>query len=492
MSFGISLSDVITLSELAKGTYDGWRNAPDKYRSIVGDLYMLQTTLDKLNTVARAPNSPLREDHSGMRQWKKLSSGCKSLLAELDEIQKKYSTLKTDDHKQTWKRIKFGSSNLDSLRQQLVIKTAGLNAYLSALELNSLGRIEHEIFPQMLSRLDHLAARRRKWNESSSSLTTYNDDDKVVWKKFRRDLYSAGFRSADIEKFAPKLKTFLGQLQSTEPLDGVPREDSSSPTSKRSSIVDSEAPQKGPSTDIWIQLVNENQDMEKTRSNGKKGKESKTRQYSLPNNFPVKHTPGHDSQQKHHSTTEHMQNSMGNMRFSNGQPPIISKQTISAGNEDCYNLYSASGQGRVETIRALLANGADINISRNDGATPLHEAAFNGHFKTVELLLTKGANITATDEEGWTALHYASYGGHAKVVRLLLANGAEFAVTEEEGWTPLHCASHQGHVKVAILLIEKGAKVTATDKSMLTPLLRATYREHFKLAGLLRKEVAKL
>jgi ankyrin repeat protein len=250
---------------------------------------------------------------------------------------------------------------------------------------------------------------------------------------------------------------------------------------KRSPRVDPEAHQDAAFPDIWIQVAIEDQDIDKTRLGGNRGTERRKREYSLPNNLPSQDTPGHDGQLKHCSSTENVQNLTRNKRLSPRQPPFIDNRRISADHEDYYDLWSASRQGKLKMVRKLLANGADINISCNGGATPLHEASLNGHLKIVQLLIMEGANIKATDIEGWTALHAASYGGHLTIVDLLIEEGAEFRVTETEGWTPLHCASDQGHVDVAKLLIDKRANVTAIDKSMLTPLRRAELRGHDKL-----------
>jgi ankyrin repeat protein len=46
----------------------------------------------------------------------------------------------------------------------------------------------------------------------------------------------------------------------------------------------------------------------------------------------------------------------------------------------------------VDTVRALLAAGADVKAARPDGATPLLVAVINGHEDLVDLLLDKGAD----------------------------------------------------------------------------------------------------
>lgn len=83
-------------------------------------------------------------------------------------------------------------------------------------------------------------------------------------------------------------------------------------------------------------------------------------------------------------------------------------------------IFSGTGLGRaayhghIETVRELLANGADPNLDNNNGGIPLVGAAEWGHIEVVELLLAKGANLNAKREDAWwtaTALMAASYNG---------------------------------------------------------------------------------
>jgi ankyrin repeat protein len=70
-------------------------------------------------------------------------------------------------------------------------------------------------------------------------------------------------------------------------------------------------------------------------------------------------------------------------------------------------------------VRALLANGADIDAKRIDGATALFVASQNGHHEVVRELLAKGADIQAKRIDGATALFMATQNAHMKVQALL-------------------------------------------------------------------------
>ncbi|KAI9783533.1 MAG: hypothetical protein M1839_003703 [Geoglossum umbratile] len=227
MSFGFSISDIITLTQLITRTYNGWKKACGEYASITGDLAVLQTLLMRVKAEAEAPNSLFSRNPDDLKGWKTLYKSCRSLVAELEEILNKYKSLGTN-RRRTWDRIRMGNKNLDSLSRQLVKQTAGISAFVSVLGMSSQGRVENKVFPELLQRMDHIAEQIRNGNASSSTaLTTYDNDDKAVWREFRRDMIGVGIRSSDIHKYSAALKTYLSRLQreglldEEEPLNNV-------------------------------------------------------------------------------------------------------------------------------------------------------------------------------------------------------------------------------------------------------------------------------
>jgi ankyrin repeat protein len=70
-------------------------------------------------------------------------------------------------------------------------------------------------------------------------------------------------------------------------------------------------------------------------------------------------------------------------------------------------------------IELLLAKGANINIKKNDGYTPLHLAVGRGNVAMVELLVAKGADVNVKNNAGDTPLMLAK----DDKVRALLAGG---------------------------------------------------------------------
>ena len=87
------------------------------------------------------------------------------------------------------------------------------------------------------------------------------------------------------------------------------------------------------------------------------------------------------------------------------------------------SLYAAASAGRVDEVRRLIAEGAEVDLMyRYD--EPLHGAAAGGHAEVVALLLDAGANANGGGMLG-TPLHAAAAGGNPAVIELLIARGAK-------------------------------------------------------------------
>ena len=74
-------------------------------------------------------------------------------------------------------------------------------------------------------------------------------------------------------------------------------------------------------------------------------------------------------------------------------------------------LMFAARSGSVDTVRRLLAAGADIDAATAEYGSPLVIAAASGHEDLALYLLEAGADATVADENGVTALHYALLNG---------------------------------------------------------------------------------
>ena len=100
-------------------------------------------------------------------------------------------------------------------------------------------------------------------------------------------------------------------------------------------------------------------------------------------------------------------------------------------------LMIASEEGDEESVRALIAMGADVSAADRDGHTPLHRAAFMGHARVVAALAQARAVIDAVDKDGNSALHHAGRGSQEAIFELLeLRYGADAEVRNGKGELP--------------------------------------------------------
>ncbi len=138
-------------------------------------------------------------------------------------------------------------------------------------------------------------------------------------------------------------------------------------------------------------------------------------------------------------------------------------------------LFAASVGRRYALALMLLDRGANPNLARDTGRTPLLAAikrGFDTNFyerepesqKLVNALLEKGADVDARDEDGVTPLEEAARIGDAETIRALVARGANLATKNNEGESPLHVAAQELRGLAVRALIEAGSPMTTRQK----------------------------
>ena len=126
-------------------------------------------------------------------------------------------------------------------------------------------------------------------------------------------------------------------------------------------------------------------------------------------------------------------------------------------------LLHAVKAGNQGTVRALIADGADVNAGEADGTTPLHWAAYSSELAIAELLVAAGASATVANRYGVLPLSLAAVGGNAAIIELLLAAGADPNSVQGEGETALMTAARTGKPEAVEVLLEHGAYVNAVE-----------------------------
>ena len=182
--------------------------------------------------------------------------------------------------------------------------------------------------------------------------------------------------------------------------------------------------------------------------------------------------------------------------------------SIRAGNKQWGGLTPlifATREGNLDTVKALLEAGADVNETSEYGWTALLVATHDRFYKLGVYLLEQGANPNLANEGGWTPLYIATdnrniEGGdyptrqpdldHLEYIKRLLEARADpnlrmRSSTEtrtvfthqwllEEGATPFLRAAQSGDVVLMKLLLDHGADPKISTAGKVTPLMVAS------------------
>jgi hypothetical protein len=182
-------------------------------------------------------------------------------------------------------------------------------------------------------------------------------------------------------------------------------------------------------------------------------------------------------------------------------------------------LLRAARRGDEEKAAFVLNLGAEIDVGKAKGKTPLIQAITAGQWSMACLLVEKGADVQGAPPEQKTPLLHAVERGDAAIVRLLLDAGASpdagqtyttvqyyERVNEDSGiagffketshymrttphqLTPLTLAAHDGKSEIVRILLEAGARRDLRGKDDMTALACAEAQGHPRVAALLRAE----
>jgi len=120
------------------------------------------------------------------------------------------------------------------------------------------------------------------------------------------------------------------------------------------------------------------------------------------------------------------------------------------------NFARAAAAGNVQQMRLLQMTGASVN-SRDACCAPLFFAAAEGRLNAVRYLLDQGADVNASQYGNRTALTEAAFAGHASVIKELILRGADINLVSDAG-TPLDIATDANQTAAIDLLKHYGAK----------------------------------
>lgn len=140
--------------------------------------------------------------------------------------------------------------------------------------------------------------------------------------------------------------------------------------------------------------------------------------------------------------------------------------------------FAAIEYGTTQDVKLCLEmHEINVNLLKGEfpnGINALDIAAGNGNVDMIELLLANGANVDELDSStdgGGTALHQAAYSSQILAIRLLINRGAKMDAYDAYEGLPLHAVLwhtdviDSKHREVIKFLVERGSDLFAVQKS---------------------------
>ncbi|XP_078071230.1 ankyrin repeat and SOCS box protein 5b isoform X1 [Mustelus asterias] len=141
-------------------------------------------------------------------------------------------------------------------------------------------------------------------------------------------------------------------------------------------------------------------------------------------------------------------------------------------------LHEAASQGRLLSLKTLLAQGHSANTLTIDHVSPLHDACLGNHVACAKALIDAGANVNATTIDGVTPLFNACSSGSASCAELVLQNGAK--PQGQDCWaSAIHEAASKGRSECLQVLISWGVDIDLDISHQGTPLYIACVHQQF-------------
>lgn len=137
-------------------------------------------------------------------------------------------------------------------------------------------------------------------------------------------------------------------------------------------------------------------------------------------------------------------------------------------------LMIASSYGHYDIAKALIDNGALVNLRAGDGFNALMEAVRTGNIEIAKLLIEHNSDINIKNKDGKNMIMIACEKGNEEMFNLLIENNADINEKSSWGASALIYASEKGNINIMQYLIDNGIDVNGkADYNGDTPLLWA-------------------
>lgn len=234
MSFGYSVSEVVLITELAWRTFQNSRKACGEYDELTREVSSCHAVLGRLERELEDSESLLSKENDD-EELGIIVHGSEKVLKVLDIILGKFNTLSDEERskRRLWQKICFGNGKVEDVRDQrarLTYHTQALSLYINLHTTASVGRVEKQMkesggdLKEIRLAVNHITAHLLSVDSNKrdgSILSTYSNDDKAIWREFRRELVRDGFRSSVIQEHKEVIKAYIKELGSRGFLDEV-------------------------------------------------------------------------------------------------------------------------------------------------------------------------------------------------------------------------------------------------------------------------------
>lgn len=142
-------------------------------------------------------------------------------------------------------------------------------------------------------------------------------------------------------------------------------------------------------------------------------------------------------------------------------------------------LMIASSYGHYDMAKALIDNGALVNLRADDGFNALMEAVRTGNIEIAKLLIEHNSDINIKNKDGKNMIMIACEKGNEEMFNILIENNADINEKSSWGASALIYASEKGNINIMQYLIDNGIDVNGkADDNGDTPLLWAVTGEN--------------
>lgn len=144
-------------------------------------------------------------------------------------------------------------------------------------------------------------------------------------------------------------------------------------------------------------------------------------------------------------------------------------------------------ESRINMMKLLIDNKANINYTDENGFNPLNIAIESGDMEVTKFLITNGANVNSLMQDGVSLIGYAIAQNNMDLLQILIENGANVNYTGGDSWakTPLMTASRLGLDNVVRILLTRNVDINAVDINGNTALHTAALNSQLSVVKLL-------